>query len=237
MKKQLYPLLGLLGLAASQITLQGVQYGGVEFPDGAASFADAVVDYLNTGDVAYPYDNPADALGPPDWVDSDPVEPGSVSLGKDPGGYIVLQFTDNSLTTSGNSAPDLWIFEVGAVEGADIFIGKNATDWIPVGSIGGSISGVDLDAFVGAGVTLWDQYTFVKIVETDPPGAVDTGYPFAGTDIDAVGAISSAPPVNAVPEVATTVVLLALSLVSLGVLARFQPPAVMAASSRALPRT
>ena len=70
---------------------------------------------------------------------------------------------------------------------------------------------------------LWEQYSYVMIVETDLPGEGDTGYPFAGTDIDAVGAISSAPPVST-PDGGATVALLGLGILSLGAVRRRLKP-------------
>jgi len=57
--------------------------------------------------------NPESALGPPDYVQSnsqDPIGDGFVSLGN--GGMVSLGFNDNILTNSGDTQPDLWIFEV-----------------------------------------------------------------------------------------------------------------------------
>lgn len=189
-----------VSLILSIATISGaVPYKGVEFPGGAISFADAVVSYTNTGNVVAPYNDPNEALGIPDYTEG----PGEdfVSLGN--GGELILQFTDNSLTTSGDSSADLWIFEIGgAVENMDIYIGKNILDWIYLGEVLGQPTGIDIDPI--SGVIVGEKYSFVKIIDAGYP--YGSGYPYEGADIDAVGAISSAPPAP-VPEPATMLLL------------------------------
>lgn len=194
-----------------------IPYGGVEFPQGGSSFADEVIAYsIVGGGVLAPHADATKALGIPDYANDD----GYVSLGASAGGYLILKFSDNSLTTSGNSDNDLWVFEIGgAVEPTQVFISQNGVSWIDLGLIQGSTRGIDIDNFTAAGVQIGAQYSYVKLVEVDPSGAPDSGSPFSGADIDAVGAISSAPPV-ATPEVASTFGLLALGLASLRMLAR-----------------
>jgi hypothetical protein len=189
----------LFGLLASFLfsgNAAAVSYGGVEFPDGPASFADFVVDYspvIGGGGPTAPYQNPDTALGIPDDLSGTSGGSGFVTLGS--GGSLTLQFTDNSLTGSGNSDDDLWIFEVGPdVEDTFVEISKDNLTWFSVGKVFGSIAGVDIDAF-GFGVL--DFFSYVRL--TDDPNEGDTTGITVGADIDAVGAISSAPPVNPVP--------------------------------------
>ena len=103
-------LIAGLGLLAS-VSTQAAIYGGVDFPGGASSFADAVVSYDPTlGGASGPQTSardPLQALGIP----TGRPNYGFVTLGD--GGQITLRFTNNSLTGSGSSALDLWIFEVG----------------------------------------------------------------------------------------------------------------------------
>jgi hypothetical protein len=195
---------------AVSLQITAVEYGGVEFPQGAVSFADSVVAYsINGGGVSAPHNDPSKALGIPDVANDD----GYVSLGAAAGGFLVLEFLDNSLTTSGNTDNDLWVFEIGgAVEPTQVFISQDGNSWIDLGPIQGSTRGVDIDDFVGSGVVLGAKYSFVKLVELDPAGAPDSSSPFAGADIDAVGAISSAAPVNRVPDCGSTLVLLGTAL-------------------------
>ena len=96
--------------------------GGIEFPQGAISFADLVVNYLRGSDVGGTYMGPAEALGTPDYDDG--IEEGAVSLGE--GGSLTVAFTNNSLKTSGDSEKDLWVFEIGsAVESFQVEISTN----------------------------------------------------------------------------------------------------------------
>lgn len=175
-------------------------YRGVEFPEGEISFADAVVSYT-PGDNAgvylgYPPD-PSGALGVPDfefYIDPYgwpiPTAGGIVWLGDQ--GELVLEFTDNSLTTSGDNAYDLWVFEIGWDEPIAVSISTDGINWIDVGVAAGLTAGIDIDAYIGSGVISGEQYSFVKLTDLLPS---TTPYPIGGADIDAVGAISSAPPV------------------------------------------
>lgn len=171
-----------------------VTYDGVTFPGGNQSFADKVVKFTPGADTVAPYDDPAQALGPPDYDSSQ--DTGYVSLGVH--GTLDLAFTDNALTTSGDSADDLWVFEIGsAVEPTDVWVSTDGSTWISVGYAGGATDGVDLDAYIGSGITAGAKYSYVRLQDKNG----NDSYPFAGADIDAVGAIAStAVPHPSVPE-------------------------------------
>lgn len=167
--------------------------GGIEFPDGILSFADESVSYIKGSDnVSSDHDNPSNALGIPDYNDSQ--QTGYVSLGDT--GEIVLKFTDNSLTTSSNSEFDLWIFEIGngnanaISEPTDVHVSIDGNTWIYVGSTAeGGTKGIDIDAFTQNGIVLGEKYSYVKLVDLLPN---QSHSPWEGADIDAVAAISSA---------------------------------------------
>lgn len=184
-------LVGLfLGFCLTKF-VEAEEYGGVEFPDGDVSFADAVINYNPTNDVESPYNDPTEALGIPNYAD----DAGYVALGDE--GTLILQFVDNSLTTSGDNSNDLWVFEIGdAIEPTSVAISINGSDWIDVGETSGATSGIDIDAYVSSGVVIGEKYSFVKLTDLLPH---QSGSPWEGADIDAVGAISSD---EAVPLVA-----------------------------------
>lgn len=174
------------------------EFGGVEFPQGAISFADHVVDYspvmVGTGPTE-PHRGSFNALGPPDYSGDNSCASQAacsfVSLGD--GGSITLKFTDNLLTGSGSASLDLWIFEVGPdVEDTYVDISKDGAIWYSVGKVGGATAGVDIDSF-GYGIS--DQFAYVRLTD-DPLADADSGST-VGADIDAVGAIST---VAAIPE-------------------------------------
>lgn len=183
-------MIAAIGLFAS-VSAHAEIFGNVDFPGGASSFADAVVSYEPTfGGASGPEASARDssqALGIPNVS-------GYVTLGD--GGRITLRFTDNSLTGSGSSALDLWIFEVGPdVEDTFVDISKDGLNWVSVGKVFGATAGIDIDAF-GFGTS--DFFSFVRLTDDTAEGQQGNGGT-VGADIDAVGAISSAPPVS-IPE-------------------------------------
>lgn len=183
--------------------------GGIDFPQGAMSFADAVASYSPGPGPGAAFVEPANALGAPDVNTTNGLacflSPSTsnclfTSLGE--GGSLVLQFTDNLLTGSspsgsvvgvGDGFNDLYVFEVGVAESTSVEISANGTDWHTVGQIGGGGSGIgvfsygfDIDTL---GFGYGDAFSFVRIVDL----LIDPGSSPAGADIDAVGAISTVP--------------------------------------------
>ena len=192
-------LLGRL-LAGPVAPAYGDVIGGVDFPMGAISFADAVVDYSPNIEIdpatGLPvpdprWQDPDDALGMPNYTPpTGPLhnEDQFVSLGN--GGSLTLRFTDNALTGSGDAGLDLWVFEVGPeVEAMFVKISTDGVTWHSVGGIGGATAGVDIDAY---GFGIGSVFHYVRL--TDDPSQSPTSDPYdfwAGADIDAVGAIST----------------------------------------------
>jgi hypothetical protein len=172
-------------------------FGGVDFPQGFASFADAVTTYtVGAGGVSQPHMGALNAVGQPQGGGfEDCVSQATcsfVSLGA--GGVITVEFVDNRLTGSNSSALDLFIFEVGGdVEDTFVEISKDGVTFHSVGKVFGLTSGIDLDAF---GFTTADEFRFVRL--TDDPNEGEREGTTAGADIDAIGAISTV--AVAVPE-------------------------------------
>jgi hypothetical protein len=170
----------------------GNTQGGADFPAGAISFADAVVDYspgMVGSNPTEPYRGAFNALGVPDYTGANTaasqVECTFVSLGD--GGSITLQFIDNKLTGSGDSGADLYIFEIGPdVEDTFVDISKDGSVWSSVGAVGGSFSTIDIDAY---GFGVGDIFGYVRLTDNTNEGAQDGAT--VGADIDAVGALST----------------------------------------------
>ncbi len=193
----LYLASGILLLLATS-SVHAIPIGGVEFPQGEISFADAVVSYDPDAGGAVPTaanSEPGNALGVPEVPGStsvgactgDPLDCPFVSLGD--GGFIILQFTDNLLTGSDDDSLDLWIFEVGPdVEDTFVEISKDATTWYDVGKVFGTTSGIDIDAF---GFSSSDLFSYVRLTDDTNEGGQSGAS--VGADIDAVGAISTVP--------------------------------------------
>lgn len=206
-------VLAVIGLAQPA---QAVLINGIEFPQGAISFADEVVAYapvmVGTGPTA-PHREPSRSLGLPDYAGDNSCASGPectfVSLGD--GGTLTLRFVDNLLTGSGDNKADLWIFEVGPdVEDMFVEISTDGLNWLSVGKVGGSTAGVDLD-FFGHGVN--SAFAYVRL--RDDPLLDGQSGSTVGADIDSVGAISTVPS-NRVPEPSSLALLLA-AMVGLGV--------------------
>jgi len=165
------------------------------------SFADILIDYQSGCPEADPF--PEGALGVADFFDNTGDEPEFVFLGE--GGFIKLGFTNNTLSNSGDSSSDLFVFEVGpAVESMSValrpkdqatldilindgFLDTNQDGFFFISDIAGATSFMDLDAIItgyAAGILLFDAIELTDIVDAScgiTPGA----------DIDAVCAIYS----------------------------------------------
>lgn len=200
---------GLLLSAQAHAVLIGNALGSVDFPDGVISLADAVVDYdpgLVGGNPTEPHRDPSNAVGLPDYSGTNNCPSQSdctfVSLGV--GGSLTLRFGDNALTGSGDSAFDLHIFEIGPdVEDTAVYISTDGVTFNSVGSVGGSLSSIDIDFF---GFGIGDMFHYVRLVDIAAEGG--TSGITVGADIDAVGAISTVPTVPVpVPEPSTLLLL------------------------------
>ncbi|MCC7256881.1 MAG: PEP-CTERM sorting domain-containing protein [Gammaproteobacteria bacterium] len=185
-------------------------YNGVDFPQGAASFADSVVSFSPGPGPGSAFLDPAQSLGIPDVTLTSglacfqvptPQNCKFTSLGD--GGSLVLRFMDNVLTGSSlnglaDGFNDLWVVEVGVAESTNVEISTDGSSWTDVGDIvaggGGSVGvftyGFDIDAF---GFDVNDAFTYVRLTDvlTDPDTSPQ------GADIDAVGAIQTVIPLPA----------------------------------------
>ena len=169
----------LLPAAAAQSYPDG--HGGeVSFPQGDASFADAVV-YYSSGDPK-PREKSADpqaALGVPDIAEH--VDGGYTTLGC--GGELVLTFDDNALIDV--PGPDLYVFEIGPdVEPTAMAVSNDGESWTRIGRISGGKAEIDLAPYVGGDT----DFSYVRLVDLKSSCRGKT----PGADIDAVGAIGSA---------------------------------------------
>ena len=182
------------GVIQSGVPADPATFGGVLFPGGSISFADSVVNFAPGTGVSPGFNNPNRALGAPDSLNpnDEPIDGAfTTSLGN--GGSLTLAFVDNFLTGSGDARPDLIVFENGAVESVRVEISRDGVTFTNVGIVGGVTKTIDIDQF---GFGPQDRFTFVRL--TDLRQGNQTSGP-AGADIDAVGALSTAPADSYIP--------------------------------------
>jgi hypothetical protein len=165
-------------------------YCGITFPHGDSAFADRVVEYVAASCVRDAYDDPEEALGPPDACPGggcegcDGCSTNAVALGYrlsviDNRGYLVLEFVDNVLVdVPGN---DLFIYNTND-HPCRVEISADGFDFTFVGEIVGYPGGIDISPFADTG----DEFRFVRL--SDVPSDEDHSW-CPGPSIDAVGAM------------------------------------------------
>lgn len=198
-----YLLLAAVILTGASLS-QAETYGGIDFPNGSLSFADAVIRYapLHSGGPA-PTEgtDPEAALGIPNYVSNHPET--HATLGR--GGLIELRFVNNYLVNDGGTGHDLHIFEVGP-DVEDTFVAIRPTaetallldpalydadgdGFYEIGKVYGSISSIDIDAVFPGHASQTLIFDAVQLIDDYYEGG-STGST-VGADIDAVGAIGS----------------------------------------------
>lgn len=170
-----------------------IRNGEIHLPQGAISFANQVISYSPGARSAPPsaLRDRNDILGAPDYNphhDSDTActlrrNCPLVALGQ--GGRIELGFNDNVLIGSGDETADPWIF--GATPGARLSaeIGLDGEEWLPVGEVNGSATGVGIDAY---GFGRSTAFSYVRLTDISDRGNRSDA---AGASTDTVGALST----------------------------------------------
>jgi len=163
-------------------------YFGITFPHGDVAFADRVVDYLAASCVRDAYDDPEEALGPPDatcegCTGCNGCDTNAVSLGFrlsviDNRGYLVLEFVDNVLVDG--PGEDLFVYNTNT-NPARVEISSDGYSFIFVGETVGYPGAIDIAPYVDAS----DSFHFVRL--SDVPADEDHSN-CPGPSIDAVGA-------------------------------------------------
>ncbi|MEZ4778920.1 MAG: OmpA family protein [Flavobacteriaceae bacterium] len=149
----------------------------IYLPLGDLSFADKLVKH----DLGNPAgSNSNGALGVPDMDEKDfpDGDPKICNIGIK--GQVTLEFTDNAIANV--NGPDLYVFEMGAIEPTILEISKDGKEWINVGKIEGGTAMVDIAEFVENGET----FTYVRLTDLDTPSQLP------GADVDAIAAIGGA---------------------------------------------
>lgn len=149
----------------------------IYLPLGELSFADNIISH-ELGDPAG--SNTQGALGIPDMDDIDfpDGDPRICNIGIK--GQLTLEFINNAIVDV--NGPDLYVFEMGAIEPTNLEISKDGKHWINVGQIKGGTAMVDIKDFVKPNET----FTYVRLTDLDTPSQLP------GADVDAVAAIGGA---------------------------------------------
>jgi len=180
-------LLGALGL---NLTAEPATYFGVTYPHGDLAFADRVVDYVAASCVRSAYDDPEEALGPPDackeggCVGCLGCDTNAVSLGfrlsvLDNRGYLVVEFVDNTLVDV--PGDDLFIYNTNA-NPAIVEISSDGFNFIHLGETVGYPGRIDIGPYTAEG----EEFRFVRL--SDVPADEDHSN-CPGPSIDAIGAM------------------------------------------------
>jgi hypothetical protein len=195
-------LLLLAGTQAKAETFTNIEGNFVDFPAGAVSFADELVEFVpglvfdadrGTETPLPPYLDGTNTLSTPDYdlnqalaCDLAPSTDTCrfVSLGQ--GGSLTIRFVDNLVTGSDSADPDIWIFQGGPSDEAFVDISADGQNWFELGAFQSLGNGIDLDLF---GFGSADRFAFLRI--RDNPATGQTQGDTLGPDIDAIGAIST----------------------------------------------
>jgi len=182
----------LVVLASPGLRSEPATYFGITFPHGDAAFADRVVEYVAASCIQDAFDDPEEALGPPDAYcegcdGCDGCDTNAVSLGFrlsviDNRGYLVLEFVDNVLFDV--PGDDLFIYNTNH-NPARVEISSDGYSFIFVGEIVGYPGAIDIAPYVNAD----DVFRFVRL--SDVPADEDHS-DCPGPSIDAVGAMGRA---------------------------------------------
>lgn len=148
----------------------------IYLPLGDASFADVVIKEK----LGYKGEYANGALHIPDMSTKQFMEKDEKICNLGLSGQLTLAFTDNAL--SNVNGPDLYVFEMGAIEPTNLEISKDGITWINVGKIDGGTAMVDIAPFVEEG----DSFNYVRLTDLE----TESGIP--GADIDAIAAIGGA---------------------------------------------
>jgi hypothetical protein len=152
-----------------------LNYEGVDFREGRRAFSDVVAGFQAGDGSKEKYTNPNNALGPPK------TENGFTALGHN--GVLIVAFSKVMLV-DGNG-PDLYVFEIGPmIEPFRVEISADGRSWIDLGVVRGQPSMLDIAGKGAPG----QGYRYVRITDA---GSRMSGSPYAGADIDAVGAINA----------------------------------------------
>ncbi len=162
-------------------------FQGVEFPNGVNSFADRVIfpssdNNISTRILGIPNSNEGGLLSF--------IFPSNSNLVLKQGESVIIKFSNNLLTGSGDAKPDLWVFTRGNPS-TSLFVevskdpGIDLKQWQPVGKVNPANGGINIDDFG------WGKNDFFSYVRLTNESLKGSDQPIPDIELDAVGAISS----------------------------------------------
>jgi len=184
-------LLALVSLIGFSLAGEPATYGGITFPHGDIAFADRVLGYLAASCVRDAYDDPIEALGPPDacggcngchGCSTDAVALGFRLSELDLRGYLIVEFVDNVL--SDVPGDDLFVY-ITNDKPCRVEISSDGGKFISVGETVGYPGRIDIAPYIGSG----EEFRYVRL--SDVPADEDHSE-CPGPSIDAVGAMGRA---------------------------------------------
>jgi hypothetical protein len=157
----------------------GATFGGVKFHHGQRAFADRVEAFRAGKGTAKGHDDPRNALGFPGKNSG--ASKRNTSLGDQ--GILIVSFSGVRLVD--RQGADIYVFERGPeVEPFRVEISANGRNWINLGIVSGQPTKLDIAGKGPRG----GKYQYVRITDA---GSGKSPRPYAGADIDAVGAINA----------------------------------------------
>lgn len=161
------------------MTYFGNRGKAVYLPLGKLSFVDQVINFWHPENINTAYYT----IGEPDaFTTGMNSVMNAYSMGKK--GTLIVKFEDNALVDV--NGPDLYVFELGAIEPTNLDISIDGKNWIPVGEISGGVAEVDIHDFVERE----ELFYYVRLTDLE----TSSGIP--GADVDAIAAIGSAVRLN-----------------------------------------
>jgi hypothetical protein len=158
---------------------EALSFEGQRFALGQRAFADRVEAFRKGKDSAESYADPRNALGTPGKGSGHSRR--FTALGHR--GSLIVSFSSAWLVD--HRGADIYVFETGpATEPFRVEISRDGRNWIDLGEVSGQPTRLDIAGKGPPG----EKYRYVRLTDA---GSGKSPHPYAGADIDAIGAINA----------------------------------------------